>query len=72
MTDFEYEERYGERILGDWEEEQEQRRIDNEERLENLERCVSAIKDLVGSDLDSKEELLGCIEEIRYEIEQVS
>lgn len=58
-----YEERYGEKIMSDLETEIEQKRIDDEERLRNLEIAVSDIKDLIkDSENLSKEDLKGEIE----------
>ena len=39
-----YEERYGETPMSDYEERIAQERIDEQERLENLEKCLKAIK----------------------------
>lgn len=59
-----YEEKYGEVILGDREQELEQERIDKEERLENLEKCIEQISGL----LKSATNLEDLISEIEYEI----
>ena len=59
-----YEEKYGEVILGDREQELEQERIDKEERLENLEKCIERISGL----LESATNLEDLISEIEYEI----
>lgn len=59
-----YEEKYGEEILGDREQELEQEKIDKEERLENLEECIKRISGL----LKSATNLEDLISEIEYEI----
>lgn len=59
-----YEEKYGEVILDDREQELEQEKIDKEERLEKLEKCIKRISGL----LESATNLEELISEIEYEI----
>ena len=67
-----YEEKYGEKILTDAQERQEEERIKQRDRLEDLERAVDDIKDLVMDigKLGQKEyeELIG---EIRWIIQDL-
>lgn len=59
-----YEEKYGEVILDDREQELEQEKNDKEERLEKLEKCIKRISGL----LESATNLEDLISEIEYEI----
>ena len=63
-----YEEKYGEIILSDYEQEEIQQRIDDRERLERLEKCVEAIKDLLVQKVETMEEMKDLISEIDYQI----
>ena len=64
-----YEEKYGETILGDREQELEQERIDKEERLENLESCLKRIKEIIKSvNENDLEDLKDLLSEMKYEI----
>ena len=64
-----YEEKYGERVLSDEQEREEQDRIDKEERLEQLELCVGRLKDLINSaNENSLEDLKDLLSEMKYEI----
>ncbi len=60
MTDFDYQERYGERILSDYEEREEEQRIKDRDRLEDLEKAINEIKEILGdSEKITKEEMVG-------------
>lgn len=64
-----YEEKYGEIILDDREQELEQERIDKKERLENLESCLERIKEMIKSvNENDLEDLKDLLSEMRYEI----
>ena len=63
-----YEEKYGEIILSDYEQEEIQQRIDDREKLERLEKCVEAIKDLLIQKVETMEEMKDLISEIDYQI----
>lgn len=60
--------------MSDWEEELEQKRIDDLERLENLEKCIERIKEsmsvVISKSIDEidKNELNNVIREIEWEI----
>ena len=66
-----YYERYGEIPMSDEEERIAQERIDNQERIENLEKCLKAIKDIVNSTPNTEEELLDLVSEIKYEVNSI-
>lgn len=60
MTDFDYQERYGERILSDYEEREEEQRIKDRDRLEDLEKAINEIKEILeDSEKITKEEMVG-------------
>lgn len=59
-----YEERYSERTLTDEQERELEDRLNKEERLEMLEKCVERIKDI----LENKDNLEDLVSEIQYEI----
>ena len=64
-----YEEKYGEIILDDREQELEQERIDKKERLENLESCLERIKEMIKSvNENDLEDLKDLLSEMKYEI----
>ena len=64
-----YEERYGEVILDDKQQELEQEKINKEERLENLEKCLERIKDLIKTAKENDlEDLKDVLSEVKYEI----
>lgn len=67
-----YEERYGEQILTDEQERQLEERIKTKERLQDLERAVSSIKELI-TDIGelSIEQYKGLVEEIRWYVEDL-
>lgn len=55
----------------EWEEELERVRVQNEERLKNLETCVERIKDLLKTSKTTKEDLEEIVSEIEWEIKSL-
>lgn len=55
----------------EWEEELERIRVQNEERLKNLETCVERIKDLLKTKKATKEDLEEIVSEIEWEIKSL-
>lgn len=55
----------------EWEEELERVRVQNEERLKNLETCVERIKDLLKTSKATKEDLEEMVSEIEWEIKSL-
>ena len=55
----------------EWEEELERIRVQNEERLGNLEKCVERIKDLLKTNKATKEDLEEIVSEIEWEIKSL-
>ncbi len=55
----------------EWEEELERVRVQNEERLKNLETCVERIKDLLKTKKATKEDLEEIVSEIEWEIKSL-
>lgn len=55
----------------EWEEELERVRVQNEERLKNLETCVERIKDLLKTNKATKEDLEEIVSEIEWEIKSL-
>ena len=66
-----YEERYGERMLSDNEQAELEDRIETLETLDKLERCVNAIKDLLNTPRETREDLEEILNEIEYEIGRI-
>lgn len=63
----EYEERYGERIMSDYQEREEQERIDTEEKIKLLEKFLGRIKDIIAAYDDGQD----IIEDLKYEVENL-
>lgn len=62
-----YEERYGERILSDEEERRLQEKIEQEEKIEYLEKCIERIKEILNEEMELSEK----VSEIEYEIKSL-
>lgn len=71
MSDFEYEEKYGEKVLSDKQIEEEQRRIDEEEKLEYVDKCIKKINKILSDkelDYDALVEELKVLKELTEEL----
>lgn len=71
MSDFEYEEKYGEKVLSDKQIEEEQQRIDEEEHLENISKCIKKINEILANkdlDKDTLIEELEVLKELTEEL----
>lgn len=62
-----YEERYGERILSDEEERRLQEKLEQEEKIEYLEKCIERIKEILNEEMELSEK----VSEIEYEIKSL-
>ena len=71
MSDFEYEEKYGEKVLSDKQIEEEQQRIDEEEKLEYVDKCIKKINKILSDkelDYDALVEELKVLKELTEEL----
>ena len=57
MSNLEYEDKYGEKVLSDRQIEEEQRRIDEEEHLEYIDKCIKKINGILNNKELDKEAL---------------
>lgn len=71
MSNFEYEEKYGEKVLSDKQIEEEQQRIDEEEKLEYVDKCIKKINKILSEkelDYDALVEELEVLKELTEEL----
>lgn len=71
MSNFEYEEKYGEKVLSDKQIEEEQQRIDEEEKLEYVDKCIKKINKILSEkelDYDALVEELKVLKELTEEL----
>ena len=73
MSNLEYEEKYGEKIMSDSEVEEEQRRIDECEEREQIQKCINKINEIIRlNDLHAdKNRLLDELEELKEMTEEL-
>lgn len=73
MLDREYKEKYGEEILSDSQIEEEQRRIDENEEIEQMQKCINKINEIIKlNDLHAdKNRLLDELEELKEMTEEL-
>lgn len=73
MTNLEYEEKYGEKVLSDSQIEEEQQRIDNDEEIEQMQKCIDKINEIIRlNDLHAdKNRLLDELEELKEMTEEL-
>ena len=73
MSNLEYEEKYGEKIMSDSEVEEEQRRIDECEEIEQIQKCINKINEIIRlNDLHAdKNRLLDELEELKEMTEEL-
>ena len=73
MSNLEYEEKYGEKIMSDSEIEEEQRKIDECEEIEQIQKCINKINEIIKlNDLHAdKNRLLDELEELKEMTEEL-
>ena len=60
-----YEDKYGERVLSDEQEEKEREKIEEQEHLENIDKCIKKINEILSNKELDKEVLIEKLEELK-------
>ena len=71
MNNFEYEEKYGEKVLSDKQIEEEQQRIDEEEELDYIKKCIKKINTILNDDELDKDALFKELDNLKEMTEEI-
>lgn len=71
MSNLEYEEKYGEKVLSDKQIEEEQQRIDEEEEFDYIKKCIKKINKILNDDELDKDALFKELDNLKEMTEEM-